>query len=54
MIDVYLSGSISQLMERARAMTANIPRDLPRAYDTLAERNVPEEKSVRVYRTCDG
>lgn len=36
-IDVYLSGSISQLVERARAMTANIPRDLPRAYDTLAE-----------------
>ena len=37
MIDVYLVGSISQLIERARAMTANIPRDLPRAYDTLAE-----------------
>lgn len=37
MIDVYLAGSISQLVERARAMTANIPRDLPRAYDTLAE-----------------
>lgn len=37
MLDIYLAGSISQLIERARAMTANIPRDLPRAYDTLAE-----------------
>jgi hypothetical protein len=36
-IDIYLAGSITQLVERARAMTAHIPRDLPRAYDTLAQ-----------------
>lgn len=47
MIDVYLAGSISQLIERARAMTANIPRDLPRAYDTLAE-TCRREISLRI------
>jgi hypothetical protein len=33
----YLAGSIGQLVERARAMIGQIPRDLPRNYDTLAE-----------------
>jgi hypothetical protein len=39
MIARYLAGSIGQLVERARAMIAQIPRDLPRNYDTLAERS---------------
>jgi hypothetical protein len=38
MIDEYLNGSIAQLVERARGLTALIPRDLPRVYDTLAQR----------------
>jgi hypothetical protein len=39
MIARYLAGSIGQLVERARAMIGQIPRDLPRNYDTLAERS---------------
>lgn len=39
MIAQYLAGSIGQLVERARAMIGQIPRDLPRNYDTLAERS---------------
>jgi len=39
MIAQYLAGSIAQLVERARAMTGQIPRDLPRTYDTLAEKS---------------
>src|SRR5689334_5123046 len=37
MIKRYLDGAICQLIERGRLMVANIPRDLPRAYDTLAQ-----------------
>ena len=36
-MDGYLSGAASQLMERGRVLTAKIPRDLPRDYDTLAQ-----------------
>lgn len=36
MISSYLTGSIAQMIERSRAMTANIPRNLPRTYDALA------------------
>lgn len=36
-ISRYFDGSIAQLIERAKLMTAKIPRDLPRAYDTLAQ-----------------
>jgi hypothetical protein len=39
MIAQYLAGSIAQLVERGRAMIGQIPRDLPRNYDTLAERS---------------
>ncbi len=39
MIAQYLAGSIGQLVERSRAMIGQIPRDLPRNYDTLAERS---------------
>lgn len=37
MIESYLTGSIGQLIERARAMTAHIPRNLPRTHDALAQ-----------------
>lgn len=33
----YLRGAASQLMERGRILTAKIPRNLPRDYDTLAQ-----------------
>ncbi len=32
----YLEGSVRQLIERGRQLTATIPRNLPRDYDTLA------------------
>ncbi len=33
----YFTGSISQLIERARLLRAKVPRDLPRDYDTLTQ-----------------
>lgn len=39
MIDDYLSAASAQLIERARRLTALIPRNLPRAYDVLAARS---------------
>lgn len=36
-MDDYLKGAAAQLIERGRVLTAKIPRDLPRDYDTLAQ-----------------
>jgi len=36
-MDEYLRGASAQLIERGRVLTAKIPRDLPRDYDTLAQ-----------------
>ena len=36
-MDEYLRGALAQLIERGRVLTAKIPRDLPRDYDTLAQ-----------------
>lgn len=36
-MNIYFSGSVSQLIERARLLRAKVPRDLPRDYDTLAQ-----------------
>lgn len=33
----YFTGSVGQLIERARLLRAKVPRDLPRDYDTLAQ-----------------
>ena len=33
----YYTGSVGQLIERARLLRAKIPRNLPRDYDTLAQ-----------------
>jgi hypothetical protein len=33
----YFTGSVGQLIERARLLRAKIPRNLPRDYDTLAQ-----------------
>lgn len=38
MIDDYIAGSASQLVERSRTLIALIPRDLPRMYDGLSQR----------------
>jgi hypothetical protein len=38
MIDNYIAGSASQLVERSRTLIALIPRDLPRMYDGLSQR----------------
>lgn len=35
MLNRYLAGIIPQMIERGRALTASIPRDLPREYDAL-------------------
>jgi hypothetical protein len=37
MLDSYFTGSVPQLIERSRELTATIPRNLPRAYDALAQ-----------------
>lgn len=37
MLDAYFTGSVPQLIERSRELTAKIPRNLPRAYDALAQ-----------------
>ena len=37
MLNDYFTGSVSQLIERARLLRAKVPRDLPRDYDTLAQ-----------------
>lgn len=36
-MDSYFRGAAAQLTERGRFLTAKIPRDLPRDYDTLAQ-----------------
>ena len=36
-VNDYLTGSIQQLISRARHLRAKIPRDLPREYDALAQ-----------------
>jgi hypothetical protein len=36
-MDEYLQGAVAQLIERGRVLTAKIPRNLPRDYDTLAQ-----------------
>ncbi len=33
----YFTGSVGQLIERARLLRARVPRNLPRDYDTLAQ-----------------
>lgn len=35
MLNHYLAGTIPQMIERGRVLTASIPRDLPRDYDAL-------------------
>lgn len=37
MLDAYFTGSVPQLIQRSRELTAQIPRNLPRAYDALAQ-----------------
>jgi hypothetical protein len=52
MLNHYLAGTIPQMIERGRVLTASIPRDLPRDYDALrttCKQRVDE--SIRLLQT---